>query len=459
MLKKRYFWWGLLILIVIIAGAFWWYKAKSTTTKTQYTSATAQKGTIVSAVTASGSVTSSNYYNVTTQASGVVQSVAVKDGDQVTAGQELLSINLDQAGQQAQEKADASYLSAQTALQDAQNNKVILQNGVDQNQLTANQSKLNAQKALLAAKESLRSATTTRNRLAAQDAIKIAQQNYDAAGTSADQSQTNLQSAQNKLADADTSIAQAQANLQAASNAYQETKSIVTAAVSGQISGLSVFPGMSVTVSSGSNSNSNSTSSTLLSITNQTNPIISVNVSESDIANIKIGQSASITLDAFTGDTFTGKVVGINKDGTVSSGVTNYPVMIQFDTLPDNVLPNMSATANIILQTATDVLTVPSAAIQTATDGTNTIQILVSGVPQTKTVQVGISDDTNTQITSGINAGDVVVTGTVAATTATASSSTTSIFGGLRTGAAGGGFSGGGATRTGGSSSSARSGG
>ena len=454
MLKNKKYWILGLIVILAIAGVIIYQKVKSGSSAPQYTTAQVQKGTIIQAVTASGSVTNSNYYNVNTQASGVVSQVLVKDGDQVSAGQELLDINLDQAGQQAQNKAYSAYLSAQTALQDAQNNKGTLQNNVSQAQLTAGQSKLNAQKSLLAAKQNLKNATSTRDRQAASAALKIAQQNYDAAGTGADQTQNNLQTAQNKFADADTAISQAQANLQAAANAYKQTKSVVTAAVSGQVSGLNVFEGMSITVSSGSNSNSSSTSSTLLSITNQTNPIVSVDVSESDISNIKIAQAATITLDAFSDKTFTGKVVGINKAGTVSSSVTSYPVMVQFDTLPDGVLPNMGATANIILNTKTDVLTVPSAALQSGTNG-DTVQVLVNGVAQTKTVQAGISSDTDTEITSGLNEGDTVVTGTIAKTTTTSSSST-SVFGGLRTG--GGGFGGGASLGGSGSTNRARSG-
>jgi len=186
----------------------------------------------------------------------------------------------------------------------------------------------------------------------------------------------------------------------------------------------------------------------LLSITNQANPIISVDVSESDIAKIQNNQAATITLDSISDKTFTGKVVGVNKTGSVSSGVTNYPIMVQFDTLPDGVLPNMSATAGIIIQTKTDVLTVPSAAISGSGDQT-TIQILFNNQPQTKNVQTGISSDTDTEITSGLNEGDAVITGTVSAAT-TSSNSSGSVFG-LRTGS---GFGGGGL----GSSGNARGG-
>ena len=132
--------------------------------------------------------------------------------------------------------------------------------------------------------------------------------------------------------------------------------------------------------------------------------------------------------------------------------MTNYPITIQFDDQASDILPNMSATANIILDTKVDVLTVPAAAVSTSTNGDTTVQVMVNNAPQIKTVQTGISSDSDIEIVSGVNEGDTVVTGTVSKTTTTASS-TTSVFGGLRT-TGGGGFSGaslggsGSATRT-----------
>ena len=86
-----------------------------------------------------------------------------------------------------------------------------------------------------------------------------------------------------------------------------------------------------------------------------------------------------------------------------------------------------------------DVLTVPSAAIQTEND-TSYVRVLKNGKVSNVTVTTGISDDTNTEITSGLTEGDVVVTGT-SATTTSGTSSTTSPFSG-----SGGRGSGGGGT-------------
>lgn len=450
---KKY--WVILIILALVVGGYFIYKNKSQSSATQYTTSGVTKGTIVSSISASGSVSSSNFYSVKTTNSGIITGIFIKDGDTVTKGQKLLQFTMDSIGQQNYNKAYAAYLSAQTAYDNAVSNKTILGNNLDQANSSVNQQKLNAQKTLNSAKSGLAQAqndyahasnTLTRKttKLALDSAIKtleVAQMQYDAIGTSSDQNQTSVVSAENKLAQADSAITQAQTNLYSAKLDYQDAGAVVYAPIDGQISGLSVFEGMTISGTTTSSSNSNSTSSAttqLLSIANQSNPLVAVNVSESDINKIKVDKRATISLDAISDKTFTGKVVGINKMGSVSSNVTNYPVTIQFDTQSNEILPNMSATVNIILDSKTDVLVVPSAAVTTDANGQSSVQVMINGRPQNRDVQIGLSSDTDIEIVSGLTNGDVAVTGTVAKTTTSTSGSTSSVFGGIRTGAAGG---------------------
>ncbi len=105
----------------------------------------------------------------------------------------------------------------------------------------------------------------------------------------------------------------------------------------------------------------------------------------------------------------------------------------------------MSVTASIIVQSKADVLTVPSGAVKTQ-NNTSYVQVLANGVPEKKTVVVGIADDTNTEIINGINEGDEVVTQTISsssgsATKTSATSNSTnraSSFGGFVGGPMGG---------------------
>jgi len=461
--KKYWFIAGLIVMAVIV---FFVYKNKTQDNTPTYVTSKVIKGTIVSSVAASGTVTDTNYYTVNTQASGVVSSVFVKDAQEVYKGQRLVQIDLDDDGLQAQAKAYATYLSAQTALNDAETNKNTLASNLEQSKLTNNtagkESKSSLATKLATAKDDLKLAkknyakviaheanptTTSIFKLkleAAQAALETAQQNYDSPAGAVLKAQNDLAVAQEKFNNADTAIQKAQADFSSASIAYNETKSIVTSPITGVISGLNVFEGMTLASNSSSSGSNNTTSSnSLMAISNKMNPLISVDVSESDIIKIAIDQKVTMTLDAFNDKTFTGKVVAINKTGTTSSNVTNYPVTIQFDEQNNNVLPNMSATANIILETKTDVLSVPSAAV-TQSGSEYTVQVLANGKAETKTVQVGMNSDEAIEITSGLTEGEEVITSTVTKTSTTTSSSS-SVFGGT--------------TRTGGASSLGSSGG
>ena len=148
-------------------------------------------------------------------------------------------------------------------------------------------------------------------------------------------------------------------------------------------------------------------------------------LSEVDVPKVKVGQKVTVTLDSISGSTFTGVVATVDRVGTVSSNVTSYNANIKLDSGSDLILPNMAATANIVLETKTDVLSVPSTALTTQ-NGQNYAKTLVNGKEVDVPVEVGISSDTDTEITSGLTEGETVITGTT--TTGSASSTTRSVF-------------------------------
>jgi HlyD family secretion protein len=188
-------------------------------------------------------------------------------------------------------------------------------------------------------------------------------------------------------------------------------------------------------------------------ITNE--KIASITLNEVDVAKIKLGQKATLTFDAIDGLSIAGTVASIDTVGTVTQGVVNYTVKIAFDTQDDRVKPGMSVSAAIITDVAQDVLTVPASAIKTS-NGSSYVQMfdtplpgsdaptgVVSAIPpRQQPVVVGLSDDTTTQITSGLKEGDQVVSRTITSTTTskTATSSAPSLLGGSRGGGGGGAF-------------------
>lgn len=186
-----------------------------------------------------------------------------------------------------------------------------------------------------------------------------------------------------------------------------------------------------------------STGSSLASVIT-TQSLAEITLNEIDVAKIKINQQATLTFDALSDVTLTGKVGEIAQIGTVSQGVVSYSVKIALDVEDSRVKPGMSVTANIITDSQSDVLAVPNSAVKTNAQGSY-VEILTNGQPVQKAVLTGIANDTLIEITQGLDEGEAVITSTIT-NSASSSSSTT-------TGTGNAGFGGGGAIRvfTGGS--------
>ncbi|MCX6704896.1 MAG: efflux RND transporter periplasmic adaptor subunit [Candidatus Woesebacteria bacterium] len=376
-----------LILLVLIFGIWKITSAKSS--KVQYQTSTVQKGTIVSTISASGKVLTTNTLAINAQTSGVVKKVYIKDGDRVTAGQKLAEIELDSDGTLANARAYASLISAQ--------------NGVN----SANNGYRSTQASLANVYDQLKGHST--------DETFAQKETRTRAEVSNDNAFDQLRSAQ--------------ANLVSSSYSYRLTSPIITAPFSGVVGSVGLVEGM---VMSSSTSTTSVNSQRVAVIKGDSLPVISVSLSEVDVPNIKVGQKVTVTLDSIPDKTFTGVVATVDRVGSTTNNVTSYNANIKLDSESDAILPNMAATANIILQTKTDVLMVPSTVLITQ-NGTTYAKTLVNGSEVDVAVETGISSDTDTEIVTGLSEGQTVITGTTS--TATASTTTRSVFsGGFGTG-------------------------
>jgi len=159
--------------------------------------------------------------------------------------------------------------------------------------------------------------------------------------------------------------------------------------------------------------------------------IAKISLNEVDVAKVKIGQKANLTFDAIDGLNITGEAAEIDSIGTVTQGVVNYAVKIVFDTQDERVKPGMSVSASVITDVKQDVLLAPNAAVKS--NGEQYVEILENNVPRSQTIGIGLSNDTMTEIISGLNEGDKVVTQTITGnTTGTTQTSSQSRNGGFR---------------------------
>jgi RND family efflux transporter MFP subunit len=396
-IKKLPLWFKTFLILVFVGSGWFIYQRKvkgSQAPAPSYQTGTAEKGTLIASLSVSGSVTATNSRTVTTTASGVVNKVYVKEGQKVTTGTPILQIDLDLNGRQKLQSAYASYQSAQNNLKSAQNKLLDLQSSL-----------VNAKNIF----------------------------DNQWAGKSPDdptyiQRHNDYLSAQASLDNQQNVIKQAQASLESARLAYQLASSIVYAPISGTISAISLTPGMILNPTSDSANSSNSENKIAIVKTGST-PTISVSLTEIDVPKVSVGDKATITLDAFPDKTFTGKVIAVDTSGSVSSGVVSYPTTIQLDTNEEKILSNMSATVNIITDLRSDVLKIPSSALQNQS-GEYFVRVIENGTLHNLPVQIGLQSDSETEIISGLSLGrEIVISVLNAATTTSGSRSGTSVFG------------------------------
>jgi len=337
----------------------------------------AERGNLKDAVSASGQIETANYLTVTTSVNGIVNNVYVKEGDMVTKGQAIMYISLNSEGEESLASAWSAYQIAKNALDSAQNTLIAYESAL-----------ISAEEAFEDEKESnsYRSHSERVDYALAENAAEVAQGTHD--------NQQNV-------------ISQKQTALNKAWLTYQAQSPKIVAPGNGVIANIVVVEGMDIT-----NSLSERTSTTVASIRKEGTPIASLNISEVDINQVQVGQRVEISLNSIDDKTFLGEVVGIDKIGTVSSGVSNYPVIVKFDKDSNLVLPNMGVDAEIIIQEKEDVVYVPSAAVLSVKD--NTVVNVQDGDETIPTqVETGISTNEFTEIISGIEEGTTVFINTL----------------------------------------------
>jgi macrolide-specific efflux system membrane fusion protein len=171
--------------------------------------------------------------------------------------------------------------------------------------------------------------------------------------------------------------------------------------------------------------------------------IVNTQVDETDLAQIHAGQKATVTLDAYPGQTISATVKRIAYQSVMVNNVTTYQVEVWHERVPDSMRSGM--TANVVFDVAKkeDVLVIPSEAIQQRGDQSI---VMMAGVkptdkPTPQPIQTGITDGKQTEVVSGLNEGDKILIKTFSAGQMAVTNAGTNPFmpgGNTRTGGGGG---------------------
>ncbi|MCK4388173.1 MAG: efflux RND transporter periplasmic adaptor subunit, partial [Dehalococcoidia bacterium] len=131
-------------------------------------------------------------------------------------------------------------------------------------------------------------------------------------------------------------------------------------------------------------------------------------VDEIDIAQVKLGQEADITLDALPDMEVRGRVTFISQIGTVQAGVVSYKTTITLEKPDEELRDGMSATAEIIIDRHDNVLLIPNRAVQGSWDNP-WVEVAVGEQIEQRQLTLGLSDGIKTEVLSGLEEGEMVV--------------------------------------------------
>ena len=145
--------------------------------------------------------------------------------------------------------------------------------------------------------------------------------------------------------------------------------------------------------------------------------VMVINVDELQVSDVSVGQSVQVTADAVPDKTYTGTVTRVSMKGSSNGGTTTYPVTVRIDET-EGLRPGMNANAEIVIAEAKNALAVPNAAIvrggyvlvtKDSPSAANADPDMTAPegyvyVP----VKIGVSDDDYTQIISGVTGNDTV---------------------------------------------------
>lgn len=371
----------LIVAAIAFAGYYYWNSnSKSSQQVVQYKTTVAEKSSLTTFVSASGNVVVDQLATVDPTITGTVSELAVNVGDSVRKGDRLftiinndLTVSNDKSSaslQQAQNSVDSAKLQVKQAKNDYDDAR-------DNDQSTSDQRRILKDKITIA-----------------QNGVLAAEKSYTA----------TLADYRNQL--------------------FDGSKRIVTAPIDGTVSAINVKNGDDLSRLS----NSSSSNSAPIIIGDLKTLKAKVSVNEVDIPNVKIGQKVTMTFSAIDELSTTGKVEKMDALGTLSSGVVTYDVTIGFDSIDSRIKPQMSVSAKIITDVKQDIIVVPNGALKTENNKTYLEVLNGKQQPEKRTIEIGIANNTETEIVNGINVGDNVVTQTIdpnakAKTTTSASSS------------------------------------
>jgi len=446
--KKR---WIVATAVVLIAGlgvvGYQRIAAQQATVEEPTETAVVQRGTLAVTIDATGSLAPHSEVSLSFSSSGQVAEVLVEEGQQVEAGDPLIRLD-DVDAREAVAEAELQVTQEESDLALAQ---IEAEAGVAQADLDAAQAEYD-ETAALSARVGDQLASARINLERAQDALADAQENYNEAWDPArdwelymgrmkdaleaeresteqalrdaqldleeaqadyslavaDISESEVKNAQEKLLNAQVALEseplqleqlenvleQARLQLESAQRALEET--VLTAPVDSTVTSLDVEIGEMVNASE-----------PVVVLSDLSVLVVEINLDETDVAQVTVGQEALVSVDAFPDAELIGDVTYIAPVAETQSGVVLYPVTVRLEPNEFPVRAGMTTDVEIISASQEGALIVPLRAVHTEGERAYVYR-LVGGQTEQVEVTLGMMTDTEVEITSGLAEGDEV---------------------------------------------------
>lgn len=346
---------------------------------TPVTLAKVERTDIVSKVTANGQIDAQRKVDLSAHVMGQIVNLAVREGDVVKKGDFLLQID--------QKQLAASAEGAAASMRALFSDRDAARANLAEAQLIYERARKNFSEKIIPAAE-------------------------------LDRARTALDSARANVSSIDQRIEQARSNLAAARDTLSKTTMV--APMGGIITALPVEEGEVAVIGT-----MNNPGTKLLTIADMSVVEAVMEVDETDVPNVKVGQTATVTIDAYPNKTFNGTVIEVGSSPMTGLGGTggdavNFEVKIQLTNPPAGVRPGFSASADIVTGTRSKAVAIPLQALVVrdkpgATTGKpqeeEGVYVHRDGKAKFVPVTTGLAGDSNIEIVKGLSGGEQIVTG------------------------------------------------
>lgn len=333
-----------------MAGGWWWYKTTQTSNRPQFVTAKAELGDITSSISSTGKLDAAVFVNVGSQISGTLKKLFVDFNSPVKAGQIVARLDRETL-EAAMLQAKANVSSAKARLAQTKSQAILEDTRIttDIAQRKASLEKAEADWKRLA-ELNRKGYISTQELDVSRETVAVAKAQYDAAIGN----RVNREVRESDIAAAKAAVEQAEAALHQAEANLDHT--IIRSPINGVVISRNVDEGQTVAASL--------QAPTLFVIGDLSRMKVNISVDEADIGQVKVGQDAEFSVDAFPERTFKGKVVEIYRSPTVIQNVVTYNTILVIDNRDRLLMPGMTANVSIITARKEGVLLVDNSALR-----------------------------------------------------------------------------------------------